>query len=185
MSKPGFLQKLLGGLKGNATGNPGQEETLPEVRQVRRKLVTASVVGVLGVNFLMFLRFFFPRALYEPKKLFDVGYPSDYGFGVDEKYKQSDRVWIVRNAEGIFAIHAVCTHLGCTPNWLPSEGKFKCPCHGSGFRRSGINFEGPAPRPLERIKIGFSDDGQLVVDKSVKFRYELGEWDKRGATLKV
>ena len=40
---------------------------------------------------------------------------------------------------------AVCTHLGCTPNWLEAEQKFKCPCHGSGFYKDGINFEGPAP----------------------------------------
>jgi len=183
MSKPGFLQKLLGGLKGNATGNPGQEETLPEVRQVRRKLVTASVVGVLGVNFLMFLRFFFPRALYEPKKLFDVGYPSDYGFGVDEKYKQSDRVWIVRNAEGIFAIHAVCTHLGCTPNWLPSEGKFKCPCHGSGYDNEGVNVEGPAPRPMDRAHIELLPTGEIQVDTSVL--YQFGRWDEPGSILRI
>ncbi|MBI4737874.1 MAG: Rieske 2Fe-2S domain-containing protein, partial [candidate division NC10 bacterium] len=71
------------------------------------------------------------------------------------------------------------------PNWFQAEDKFKCPCHGSGFKRSGINFEGPAPRPLERVQISLSDDGQLVVDKSLKFRYELGEWDKPGAKLKV
>ena len=51
-----------------------------------------------------------------------------------------------------FALSTVCTHLGCTPNWLPVESKFKCPCHGSGFRMTGIHFEGPAPRPLERFK---------------------------------
>ena len=33
------------------------------------------------------------------------------------------------------------TALGCTPNWLEAEFKFKCPCHGSGFYISGINFE--------------------------------------------
>ena len=36
------------------------------------------------------------------------------------------------------------------PNWLDGEQKFKCPCHGSGFYMTGVNFEGPAPRPLER-----------------------------------
>ena len=45
-----------------------------------------------------------------------------------------------------------------------SEQKFKCPCHGSGFYITGINFEGPAPRPLERWAISIGDDGQLVVD---------------------
>jgi len=79
----------------------------------------------------------------------------------------------------------VCTHLGCTPNWLNAENKFKCPCHGSGFRRTGINFEGPAPRPLERVKIVLADDGQLVIDKSVLFRSEKGDWTKPAAFLKL
>ena len=50
--------------------------------------------------------------------------------------------------------------------WLDAEQKFKCPCHGSGFYKDGINFEGPAPRPLERYAIRVAEDGQLEVDKS-------------------
>ncbi len=75
------------------------------------------------------------------------------------------------------ALSTTCTHLGCTPNWLEAEKKFKCPCHGSGFKISGVNFEGPAPRPLERYAIRETDDGQIVVDKSRKFQNELGQWD--------
>ena len=45
---------------------------------------------------------------------------------------------------------------------LSAENKFKCPCHGSGFRTTGINFEGPAPRPLERARIVLADDGQIL-----------------------
>ena len=76
--------------------------------------------------------------------------------GVDERWKEKFGVWIVRtpddiaaHASGFFALLSTCTHLGCTPNYLSAESKFKCPCHGSGFRLTGINFEGPAPRPLE------------------------------------
>src|SRR2546423_13836495 len=79
----------------------------------RRRFVMASVVGFLGVNFLMFLRFFFPRALYELKTSFVIGYPSDFGFGVDTKFQNQYRIWVVRNTEGIFVISAICTHLGC------------------------------------------------------------------------
>lgn len=183
MKITGFLRNLLNSLKAKAASNPTPEETLSEVRQVRRKLVTASILGVLGVNFLMFLRFFFPRALFEPKTIFDVGYPPDYGFGVDEKYKQANRLWIVRNAEGIFAIYARCTHLGCTPNWLPSENKFKCPCHGSGFDSEGINVEGPAPRPMDRAHIELLPTGEIQVDTSVL--YQFGHWDDPGSILRV
>jgi len=104
---------------------------------------------------------------------------------VDTRWKDAFSVWIVREADGFYALIAVCTHLGCSPNWLPAENKFKCPCHGSGFYRTGVNFEGPAPRPLERARIALSDDGQILVDKSVKFQQEKGEWDNPDSFLKA
>ena len=77
----------------------------------------------------------------------------------------------------IYALASVCTHLGCTPSWLDGEQKFKCPCHGSGFYITGINFEGPAPRPLERVALRIAADGMLEVDKSFKFQEEKGQWE--------
>lgn len=106
----------------------------------RRRFVMTAVLGTLGVNFLMFLRFFFPRVLYEPNTKFKIGYPSDFGFGVDTKFQGQHRILVVRNTEGIFVNSAVCTHLGCTPDWKPSENKFKSPCHGSGYDSEGIHF---------------------------------------------
>ena len=91
-----------------------------------------------------------------------------------EKFKKEFRVWIVREEGGIYAVFAKCTHLGCTPRWLAAEKKFKCPCHGSGFFKTGLNFEGPAPRPLDRFLIKLSEDGQLVVDKSKAFYMKPG-----------
>jgi cytochrome b6-f complex iron-sulfur subunit len=73
-------------------------------------------------------------------------------------------------------LRTYCTHLGCTPLWLDAEQKFKCPCHGSGFSKEGINLEGPAPRPLERYAIRVAEDGLLEVDKSRLFQQELGQW---------
>src|SRR6266699_1286916 len=124
-----------------------EDEEPSKVVARRRKFVMAAVLGSLSVNLLMFLRFFFPRALYEPKTKFRIGFPSDFGFGVDTKFQNQYRIWVVRNTEGIFVISAICTHLGCTPDWKASENKFKCPCHGSGYDPEGVNFEGPAPRP--------------------------------------
>ena len=90
------------------------------------------------------------------------------------KYKQDQRVWIVREDTGIYAIFAKCTHLGCTPRWLAAENKFKCPCHGSGYYKSGLNFEGPAPRPMDRFKISVGEDGQLLVDKNKVYKMAPG-----------
>ncbi len=105
---------------------------------------------------------------------------------MDERWKERYGVWIVRNTESIYALVAVCSHLGCTPNWLPAQNKFKCPCHGSGYYVSGINFEGPAPRPLERAEIAVSpDDGQIIVDKAVRYLYERGQWTDPKAFVKM
>ena len=104
---------------------------------------------------------------------------------MDLRFKKEFSVWIVRNEIGMYALSTVCTHLGCTPNWLDTERKFKCPCHGSGLRPTGINFEGPAPRPLERFKIYLADDGQIIVDKTKNFKFEKGEWERTESFLKV
>jgi len=132
----------------------------------RRRFAWIAVVGFLVTNFLMFLRFFFPRALFEPSSKFRIGYPSDFGLGVDERFKQSHRIWVVRSPDKLFVVYGKCTHLGCTPNWIESENKFKCPCHGSGYDMEGRNFEGPAPRPLDRAYVELDAEGQVVVDTS-------------------
>lgn len=150
------------------------------------RLSWGGFVAFSGITLLGFVRSAFPRVLFTPPSTFKAGLPSDYTIGeVSEKYKQEHRVWIVREPDGFYALFAKCTHLGCTPRWLKVEEKFKCPCHGSGFRKTGVNFEGPAPRPLERYRIALADDGQLLVDMSVVYRYEKGEWDKPGAFLRV
>jgi len=140
----------------------------------------AAIGGVLGGT----VRFLYPNVLYEPPQQFKIGFPDDYQMGsVSTQYKDKFGVWVVRNDEGFYALITVCTHLGCTPNWLASENKFKCPCHGSGFYMTGINFEGPAPRPLERAAISLADDGQIQVDKSQKFLYEQGGWEDPNSFL--
>jgi cytochrome b6-f complex iron-sulfur subunit len=137
-------------------------------------------------------RFMFPNVLNEPPQQFKAGFPSEYGIGVDERWKDKFAIWIVRTADddivhasGFYALITVCTHLGCTPNYLPGENKFKCPCHGSGYHLSGVNFEGPTPRPLERARIVLADDGQILVDKSRHYQQELGQWTDPEAFLKA
>src|SRR5258708_1143733 len=159
-AKPGVKDALLKILTG-----PDDADEAKQIAR-RRRFVMASVLGFLGVNFVMFLRFFLPRALFEPKTTFRIGYPSDFGFGVDTKFQNQYRIWVVRNTEGIFVISAICTHLGCTPDWKASENKFKCPCHGSGYDPEGVNFEGPAARPMHRAHVELDPEGQIVVDLS-------------------
>ena len=145
-----------------------------------------AFAAATGGFFTAMIRFLFPNVLFEPPQSFKIGFPDDFESGkVDLRFKKSHSVWIVRDDEKIIALSTVCTHLGCTPNWLETDRKFKCPCHGSGFRASGVNFEGPAPRPLERYKIVLANDGQILVDKTKKFKYEKGEWSRAESYLKV
>ena len=123
----------------------------------------------------MFLRFFLPRAIFEPSSVFRIGFPGDYALGVDTKWQQQYRIWVVKNTERLFVIYARCTHLGCTPDWKSSENKFKCPCHGSGYDSEGINFEGPAPRPMDRAEVHTDAEGQVVVNTA-----KLYDWPKGG-----
>jgi len=146
----------------------------------------AAFLGATGGFFTIMIRYLFPNVLFEPPQSFKIGMPEDFSPNtVDLRFKKEFNVWIVRDTDNIYALSTVCTHLGCTPNWLETEKKFKCPCHGSGFRSTGINFEGPAPRPLERYRIFLADDGQITVDKNKKFAYEKGEWTRDESFLQV
>jgi len=134
-----------------------------------------------------FGRFMMPNVLEEPDPRVRVGplqrYAAMQPGEVNEDYKPQG-IWMVREEDRVAALNIICTHLGCIPNWLPNDRKFKCPCHGSGYKPNGINFEGPTPRPLERFRMVI-EDGIVVVDKSKKFQYELGQWDQPGSYLEV
>jgi len=137
----------------------------------RRRFVTCvgwgSFVAFWGSSVLATLRFFFPRVLYEPSPRFQAEKPADYQVGeVSTRFKDAQRVWLIRNADGLYALSAICTHLGCTPNWFATEERFKCPCHGSNFLMDGTNVAGPAPVPLYRAAIALDLAGTIEVDKS-------------------
>ena len=159
----------------------------------RREFSTMAAWGTVLAGFggsaLGLLRYFIPRVSYDPPSIFKIGKPDEYMPGqVDERWKKKYRVWVERDplekGAGLFVIFARCTHLGCTPNWLEGQNKFKCPCHGSGYHRDGVNFEGPAPRPLERCRVALADDGQVLVDISTRFRNPK-DWKKPEVYLKA
>lgn len=162
----------------------------------RRAFMSSAALGIgwfaFGVGTAVsvgpaFGRFMMPNVLEEPDPRVRVGKLQKYlemqPGDVNEDYKPQG-IWMIRETDRVAALSIICTHLGCIPNWLPNDRKFKCPCHGSGYKPSGINFEGPTPRPLERFRIAI-EDGIVVVDKSKKFQYELGQWDTAGSFLTV
>ena len=142
---------------------------------------TAAVAGLASLAF----RFSYPNVNFEPEMEFLAGKSSDYEEGVDERWKNGFGVWMVKVEGKLFALSNICTHLGCIPNWLPAELKFKCPCHGSGYYMTGVNFEGPAPRPLERYAISITPEGLIKVDKTKVYRSEKGQWDHPSSFIPV
>ncbi len=166
-AKPSLASKLRKAFQ----TSPSQKDAV----KTRRRFVGIFTGGFLLTNFLMFLRFFFPRTIFEPKRIFRIGAPGDFGIGVDTKFQKSQRIWVVRGTDRLFVIYASCTHLGCTPDWKESESKYKCPCHGSGYDPEGINYEGPAPRPMDRARVELNAEGQIVVDTSILFKQEKGK----------
>ena len=158
----------------------------PPVNKTRRRIVWFSIAGFLTTCFLMFVRFFLPRSITEPSSTFKIGFPGDYALGVDTKWQQQYRIWVDKTSDRLFVVYARCTHLGCTPDWKASENKFKCPCHGSGYDSEAINFEGPAPRPMDRAHVELDAEGQIVVDTSRLFQKpkgEVGHFDDPGAYI--
>jgi cytochrome b6-f complex iron-sulfur subunit len=168
----------VGTSKAAASAGVGGTVPFTEVDRRRRRFVWTLVTGFLTAWFIAFFRFFLPRTLFEPNSVFKIGYPSEFALGVDTKFQQKFRIWVDRTPDRVFVIYARCTHLGCTPDWKPSENKFKCPCHGSGYDSEGINFEGPAPRPMDRAHVELAPDGQIIVDTSRLYQWPKGQPSK-------
>lgn len=110
--------------------------------------------------------FFFPKVLFEPSKVFPVGFPSDFGDNTVTTLK-ARKVFVLRDGNSFMAISMVCQHLGCAVHWSKEKNVFECPCHGSKYYRNGVNFAGPAPRPLYHFDITLKDNGKLVVDTNI------------------
>lgn len=144
--------------------------------------VAAAATGVLS----HVLNFLFPSFLSDPKKVFKAGSPEEYRVGtVDARWKEEHKVWLVRTLEGMYALSSVYAPTGCSPVWLEQAQKFYCSCHENGFYKSGIRFEGPAVRPLERVALRLNTAGEIVVDGNKKFRQEKGEWNNPGSFLRL
>lgn len=169
--------------KKGAAAKEGRRNVLLALVGTPFALAWTAMTATAGAAVLGMARFMLPNVLTEPPRKFKIGPPTDYDLGtVSTKWVASSGIWVVHSDQYkgkniIYALASVCTHLGCTPSWLEGEQKFKCPCHGSGFYITGVNFEGPAPRPLERMGLRLADDGMLEVDKSVKFQEEMGQWE--------
>ncbi|MGA2167549.1 MAG: Rieske (2Fe-2S) protein [Terracidiphilus sp.] len=136
----------------------------------RRAFFTKIGLGSLGIaaagTVVFTYEFLSPNVLFEPSAIVNVGKPENFAVN-SVTMDVNSGIYLVRADEGFFALSAVCTHLGCLTAWNQDLGIIACPCHGSKFTRTGEKIEGPAPKPLPWLKTSVSDEGDLIVDRSI------------------
>ncbi len=136
----------------------------------RREFFTKLGLGSLGVAAVGTLAFYYqylsPNVLFEPSPIVNAGAIDRYPLG-SVTLDVNSAIYLVHIARGYFSLSAICTHLGCMTAWKPELNMIACPCHGSRFNREGQKLAGPAPKPLPWLKTWLSDEGELMVDRSV------------------
>jgi Rieske Fe-S protein len=75
---------------------------------------------------------------------------------------------VARDAGGVYAMSAVCTHAGCllVDGPVTVASGLACPCHASRFDGNGAVVAGPARLPLEHYLVTNAPDGGITVDGS-------------------
>lgn len=112
----------------------------------------------------------------------DVGAAADYAQdGIFDAFARSNRLFIVRKANRLYAPSAICTHKRCALKLR--DGGIVCPCHRSKFNDDGTNKSGPAKIPLPRFGISINSESRIIVDKNLKF--EQAHWEAPGAFVEL
>jgi cytochrome b6-f complex iron-sulfur subunit len=166
----------------------------------RQFLLLVGTVGAVGATLfggIELLKFMFPAATLESPPEFKTGFTvadltGNGTLKVNVLSETANRVTVVLDSTGIYAVYLVCTHLGCTPNYVSdvtsgtgvddkstavgqhytAEGSasttrngWACPCHGSRYYIDSTNFYGPAPRPMDWVDIQIAPDKRFVVNR--------------------
>jgi cytochrome b6-f complex iron-sulfur subunit len=175
----------------------GSEDRETSRREFLQRGLSAAGWGTLfvglGAGTYETGRYFFPSVVFHPPSIYEIGRVEDFlsteppdahgVIAVDSRFKKEHRFFVVRNVNRIYALYARCTHLGCTVNWFPSLRTFKCPCHGSEFHSDGKEFAGPAPRPLDRLKVTLDSKDKILVDTRVI--YTAREFEQKKAYIEL
>jgi nitrite reductase/ring-hydroxylating ferredoxin subunit len=144
------------------TSLPARSRLDPEP-VARRDFLGLSALWAAGsaLAFAMLGALRLPKAavLPSPSRKYKVALPDTLPPG--EAFAPPGRnVAVFRDAEGVFAVSTVCTHLGCIVK--PTIEGFDCPCHGSRFAKDGSVTKGPAPRALAWRKVAVQGAGYVV-----------------------
>ena len=140
-------------------------------RQVMVALGSVSLLVALTGLAREAMRFLTPPVSQARPMLVTGGPPGDYPMG-QLTLLTNGPVFIGRDEGGLFALSAICTHLGCTvarevqpaPGVATSGEGLVCPCHGSHFAADGTPLAGPASQALPRLALTLNDDGLVEVN---------------------
>lgn len=160
--------------KANPAGGAAAQEKVTVAPPSRREFLyyiwTASILLLLGEVGAGILWFAYPRFKegtfggvfnFSPERL-----PAA---GAAPESEPSGRFHVAHlEDDSLIVLYGVCTHLGCLPQWINTNDRFECPCHGSKFERDGLYIEGPAPRSLDRFRttVTFEDGTVETMDDS-------------------
>ena len=122
--------------------------------------VAAAGSGMITLDYLK------PKVLFEPSTSSAAGSPNDYSDGV-VRFNKEKKAYVIGAPGGVYALSAVCTHLGCITRFRSDDRMIACPCHGSRFDLEGNVVHGPAPRPLPWLDVTRDAAGNLVVDTGI------------------
>ena len=127
------------------------------------QLGSTTCLAALGLAGVGVLRLPYPGVTPEEATRVKIGPPEDIVEGVPF-WVGKVKAFVFRQGGELYAISAVCTHLGCIVK--PTDHGFACPCHGTVFDAEGRVKEGPAPSPLPWMALEVSSSGILTVDAS-------------------
>ena len=143
----------------------GRYESSP--RTSRRDFLRWTVAGAstffLAEAAAGFVAFFWPTKIGKFGTKITLSKEDIPQVGAAPIVNRDGKFWLINNEDGALALYWKCVHLGCTVPWNNDEGQFHCPCHGSLYNRQGLVTGGPAPRPLDLMRIDVEGD-QVVVD---------------------
>lgn len=141
-----------------------------ERRDFLEKMAIGSLIGAGAMAFVGVIQLPLPKVFNEPPSIFKIGFPSDFQVNTYKVIPEKN-IFVLRGQDGFRSLSAICTHLGCIVKQV--QNGFQCPCHGSKFDASGNIVAGPAPKPLEWLKVDMAPDGQLIVDTSKKVNAQV------------
>jgi cytochrome b6-f complex iron-sulfur subunit len=127
-------------------------------------LSRGALVGAVALCVGQISRFLSFQPLKKEVVIQPIGRPEDYPAGT-VTYVAEVQAYVGHDAGGLYALDAVCPHLGCLVERV-NEGGFSCPCHGSCFDAGGVVTAGPATVSLQYLTLSLDGEGRLMLDRS-------------------